>query len=550
MSGGTIANNGYSPFALRRNVEAGVTIGFYNTTGTLGFVGINAKGIPIFESPSSGINHIWHTGNLTNLSQLTDDVVSGKYLPLTGGAITGALDISTTNSIGLTLNRENADVGATMSIIFKKNGEFVNRILAKSENANLYRVDANDNRYAIWDSGNDGSGSGLDADLLDGLQPSELNVGSANLLSNTTKSINTDGDKNGVFYTRLNAANIGILPVEDNANGVLTINTSVANLHCHQLGFTNKGWFYRHVKNGTLSDSVNWKTIAFTDSNVASATKLETARTIWGQKFDGSESVRGNLVLNNDVFIVACDTNNEYSTVLGLNASNRLFIGSGTAKVGHSTSLCGHSITLNYGTSYTEGMQLTSTGNVLIGTTEDNGHKLNLLGSLRISNGIYMSNNEPLYQKDINGNDVRTIYTATTGRLMVGHGHATKGYTTSINGANIIFCYSSATTEGMRLNSLGNVLIGTTINSGYKLDVNGTLHISGVSTFDSSLSVKDSITSGDYCDWYGVSWSENDSDPTCTRIGNMAMHRSLPIQSAMKGYVINNTFNETSASGS
>lgn len=39
-------------------------------------------------------------------------------------------------------------------------------------------------------------------------------------------------------------------------------------------------------------------------------------------------------------------------------------------------------------------------------------------------------------------------------------------------------------------------------------------------------------------DWYGVSWSENNSNPTCTRIGNMAMHRSLPIQSAMKGYYI------------
>lgn len=45
---------------------------------------------------------------------------------------------------------------------------------------------------------------------------------------------------------------------------------------------------------------------------------------------------------------------------------------------------------------------------------------------------------------------------------------------------------------------------------------------------------------GDFVDWYGVSWSENSSDPACTRIGNMAMHRSLPIQSAMKGYFIVN----------
>lgn len=39
-------------------------------------------------------------------------------------------------------------------------------------------------------------------------------------------------------------------------------------------------------------------------------------------------------------------------------------------------------------------------------------------------------------------------------------------------------------------------------------------------------------------DWYGVSWSETSSNPDCTRIGNMDMHRSLPIQSMMKGYKV------------
>lgn len=37
-------------------------------------------------------------------------------------------------------------------------------------------------------------------------------------------------------------------------------------------------------------------------------------------------------------------------------------------------------------------------------------------------------------------------------------------------------------------------------------------------------------------DWYGVSWSETSSNPDCTRIGNMEMHRSLPIQSMMKPF--------------
>lgn len=37
-------------------------------------------------------------------------------------------------------------------------------------------------------------------------------------------------------------------------------------------------------------------------------------------------------------------------------------------------------------------------------------------------------------------------------------------------------------------------------------------------------------------DWYGVQWSETSSNPDCTRIGNMDMHRTLPIQSMMKPF--------------
>ena len=40
-------------------------------------------------------------------------------------------------------------------------------------------------------------------------------------------------------------------------------------------------------------------------------------------------------------------------------------------------------------------------------------------------------------------------------------------------------------------------------------------------------------------DWYGVSWSETSSNPGCTRIGNMDMHRTLPIQSMMKPFAFN-----------
>lgn len=45
------------------------------------------------------------------------------------------------------------------------------------------------------------------------------------------------------------------------------------------------------------------------------------------------------------------------------------------------------------------------------------------------------------------------------------------------------------------------------------------------------------IVTLDAPDWYGVSWLETSSNPDCIRIGNMDMHRTLPIQSMMKGYI-------------
>lgn len=41
----------------------------------------------------------------------------------------------------------------------------------------------------------------------------------------------------------------------------------------------------------------SWRQVAFTDMNVASATRLQTARNIWGVSFDGTKDVTGNITL-------------------------------------------------------------------------------------------------------------------------------------------------------------------------------------------------------------------------------------------------------------
>lgn len=64
--------------------------------------------------------------------------------------------------------------------------------------------------------------------------------------------------------------------------------------------------------------------------------------------------------------------------------------------------------------------------------------------------------------------------------------------------------------------------------------------IYGYASVSNNFGASMNIGSGEVVDWYGVQWSETSSNPDCTRIGNMEMHRTLPIQSMMKPFVITN----------
>ena len=57
--------------------------------------------------------------------------------------------------------------------------------------------------------------------------------------------------------------------------------------------------YYRNKRDQGDASWSAWSTVAFTTDNVASATKLQTARKLWGQSFDGSADVSGDLALAN-----------------------------------------------------------------------------------------------------------------------------------------------------------------------------------------------------------------------------------------------------------
>ena len=67
---------------------------------------------------------------------------------------------------------------------------------------------------------------------------------------------------------------------------------------------TGKLWFRARTTGGWADD---WKEIAFADGNIATATALATARTLWGQSFDGTTNVSGNMT---DVGTIAATGDN------------------------------------------------------------------------------------------------------------------------------------------------------------------------------------------------------------------------------------------------
>lgn len=92
--------------------------------------------------------------------------------------------------------------------------------------------------------------------------------------------------ENGPFTTSESPGGFSLLSLK-----YLTYNTQIA----VKYGTTP----YLYVRNSVWATNAvkwfDWREIAFIDSNVASATKLQTARTLWGQSFDGTGNVSGNM---------------------------------------------------------------------------------------------------------------------------------------------------------------------------------------------------------------------------------------------------------------
>lgn len=125
----------------------------------------------------------------------------------------------------------------------------------------------------------------------------------------------------------------------------------------------------------SAADKIKLDAALTASDNIATATKLATARTIWGQAFDGSVNISGNMTnvdhiyMNNSHTIYVKDTNGNNLDSFGFSNTNNLHIGYDLAAKGYNTYINGNEIYFRTSANNVERMSITSDGKVGIGTT-------------------------------------------------------------------------------------------------------------------------------------------------------------------------------------
>lgn len=146
----------------------------------------------------------------------------------------------------------------------------------------------------LWHAGNDGSRSGLDADLLDGFHKSDIYDNVTAKLSSLDDVLNSNGIRiYGFGYG--DSASVANKPAgNSDARGTI----GFGGIYCPmQLSWQHLGTDL-YIRTKYSGNWQGWKRIAFTTDNVASATRLQTPRTLWGQSFDGTGNVNGAMTVN------------------------------------------------------------------------------------------------------------------------------------------------------------------------------------------------------------------------------------------------------------
>lgn len=149
--------------------------------------------------------------------------------------------------------------------------------------------------------------------------------GSANVTLNANViGLTSQGNKTAISGTTMPAAGVRLYQVYNNGYPVSFGNLlSVKGGGCGELLLAWKSTnriYYRSRSDVHTETWQSWSTVAFLTDNVASATKLQTARTLWGRSFDGTANISGdmtNVGWINSCLRINAKNNNDTTVICG-----------------------------------------------------------------------------------------------------------------------------------------------------------------------------------------------------------------------------------------
>ena len=180
VNGTQILANGTTTNAL--NLKAGTNMTLTNSSGTVTFdaTDTGATAVTITGSGNAFTSAEYNASTRTitfdkGSTFLTSHQSLANYVTLNGNQTITGIKTFSHSTFGAIILKRNGSTNAS-SVIFQNNNGTLGSIgMTGTVNSGLKRWTADTNSsYTIWDSGNDGSGSGLDADLLDGKHASEF----------------------------------------------------------------------------------------------------------------------------------------------------------------------------------------------------------------------------------------------------------------------------------------------------------------------------------------------------------------------------------------
>lgn len=210
--------------------------------------------------------------------------------------------------------------------------------------------------------------------------------------------LNTSSSEGSFLQIQLQGANRADFGYNANV-GAYFSNNAVG----YRIGISAGGTpYYYNGVNKTLihSGNISDQSVAYA-TNAGMATKLQTARKIWGQSFDGTTDITGWQYLPNMGVTAFYDSAGNAINVLHFSDANNLHLGYGNRTKAYNTFISGNDIYLYYG-SGTLGFILNSSGNVGIGSTSP-AYKLDVHGITRSTGEFISTNSKGVGFRTVNG---------------------------------------------------------------------------------------------------------------------------------------------------